>query len=129
MALSDDQMGDRAASELSVLSGVIDYADDMFYQQKKSEYESLRRHAYGKTVVIETEKQGELTFRLSSTPVIYPNFASGYATPYSPVGRLCSYLKPGDEDETPRWGKIGFGRSACLIAMTVLGLSLMCGIF
>lgn len=104
MAISDKQMGDRAAEELSVLNGVIDYADVM-HNQRKFEYEPLRRHAYGKTVVIKTEKLGVQTYRLSSTPVVYPNFDSGYATPYSPIGRLCSYLKPGDEDETPRWGE------------------------
>lgn len=105
MAVSKDDQVERANEELSVLDGLIDYTDRMIYQQRQFEYEPLRRHAYGKTVVIETEKQGKQIFRLSSTPVIYPNRASGYATPHSPVGRLCSFLKPGDEDETPRWGE------------------------
>ncbi|WP_295450774.1 ATP-binding domain-containing protein [uncultured Thiodictyon sp.] len=105
MAISEKEKVSRSREELAVLEGVIDYADQMVYQQRKFEYESLRRHAYGKTVVIETEKQGIQTFRLSSTPVVYPSCVSGYATPHSPVGRLCSFLKPGDEDETPRWGE------------------------
>jgi hypothetical protein len=96
---------ERVRTELSVLDGVIEYADRMIYSDNRQvEYGPLRRHAYGKTVVIETENQGTLTFRLSSTPVVYPKAASGYATPHSPVGRLCAYLRPGDESESPRWG-------------------------
>ncbi len=91
--------------KLRVLEGVIDYAEDEIYKKRQLQYHALRRHAYGKTVVIETEKKGTQTFRLSSTPVVYPNFASGYATPHSPIGRLCSTLKPGDEDETKLWGE------------------------
>lgn len=105
MTVSRDDQVERAKAELSVLDGVIDYTDQMIYQQRRCEYEPLRRHAFGKTVVIETEKQGTQTFRLSSTPVVYPNRASGYATPHSAVGRLCSFLKPGDEDENPLWGE------------------------
>jgi len=96
---------ERVRTELSVLDGVIEYADRMIYSDNRQvEYGPLRRHAYGKTVVIETENQGTLTFRLSSTPVVYPKADSGYATPHSPVGRLCAYLRPGDESESPRWG-------------------------
>ena len=103
--MDDKGQLERVAEELKVLEGVIDYAEDEIYKKRQFQYEALRRHAYGKTVVIETEKKGTQTFRLSSTPVVYPNFASGYATPHSPVGRLCSYLKPGDEDETKLWGE------------------------
>ncbi|MBN2711454.1 MAG: ATP-binding domain-containing protein [Planctomycetes bacterium] len=96
----------RAKQELDILEGVINYADRMIYEEGKLvEYSPLRRHAYGKTVVIHTEKQGTFTFRLSSTSVVYPNFASGYATPHSPVGRLCSVLQAGEEGVTPRWGE------------------------
>ncbi len=106
MSLTQKDQAERAKEELLVLDGVIDYADRMIYEEgKRAEYGPLRRHAYGKTVVIETERQGELTFRLSSTAVVYPNATSGYATPHSPVGRLCSFLRPGDEDESPRWGE------------------------
>ena len=103
--LDDKGQLERVAQELRVLEGVIDYAEDEIYKKRQFQYEALRRHAYGKTVVIETEKKGIQTFRLSSTPVVYPNFASGYATPHSPVGRLCGFLKPGDEDETKLWGE------------------------
>lgn len=105
MPLTKQSLAQRAEDELEVLDGVIDYAERMIYQEgNRSEYEPLRRHAYGKTVVIETENQGAQTFRLSSTAATYPNTASGYATPHSPVGRLCAVLEPGDEDNSPRWG-------------------------
>jgi formate dehydrogenase maturation protein FdhE len=103
--LPQDQELAQCGTELEVLTGVIDYAEKMITQDGlRSPYAALRRHAYGKTVVIESEKEGQLVFRLSSTPVLYPNFSSGYATPHSPIGRLCSFLRPGDEDETPKWG-------------------------
>jgi len=104
MAFTTDQKNERAREELSVLDGVIDYAERMIYEEQQGQYQPLRRHAYGKTVVIETEKEGIKIFRLSSTPAVYPNAKSGYATPHSPVGRLCSVLQPDDEDWTPRWG-------------------------
>lgn len=105
MALTRTDLLERTEGELNVLDDLIDYADRMIYKEgKRGEYGPLRRHAYGKTIVIETDKLGVLTFRLSSTPAVYPKAASGYATPHSPVGRLCSFLQPGDEDESPRWG-------------------------
>lgn len=103
--LTNKSLVERAIEELKVLDGVIDYAERMIYQEgNRIEYEPLRRHAYGKTVVIETEKLGVQKFRLSSTAVTYPNSASGYATPHSPVGRLCAVVESGDEDISPRWG-------------------------
>lgn len=96
----------RVEEELNVLKGVIDYADKMIYEDaNKGMYLSLRRHAYGKTVVISTENQGVLIFRLSSTSAVYPNRSSGYATPHSPVGRLCAVLQAGDKEESLQWGK------------------------
>ncbi|MEP7311638.1 MAG: hypothetical protein ABI859_03585 [Pseudomonadota bacterium] len=105
MSLNPEDQADRAQDELQVLADVIDYTDRMIFEEgRRIEYGPLRRHAYGKTVVLETEHEGVLTFRLSSTPVVYPNFASGYATPHSSVGRLCAILQPGDARESPRWG-------------------------
>jgi hypothetical protein len=92
-------------NELEVLKGVIDYAERMIAEDGgRSPYQSLRRHAYGKTVVIKTAREGTLVFRLSATSLTYPNFASGYATPHSPVGRLCSVLRPGEIGSSPKWG-------------------------
>lgn len=105
MPLQDGDLRKISAEELKVLDGVIDYAERMIYEDGNgSAYRPMRRHAYGKTVVIQTERQGILTFRLSPSSAVYPDTASGYATPHSPVGRLCSALRCGDEDETPRWG-------------------------
>ena len=105
MPLTKQSLAERAEEELKVLNGVIDYAERMMYQEgNRREYEPLRRHAYGKTVVLETENEGVLTFRLSSASATYPNAASGYATPHSPVGRLCAVLQPGEENISPRWG-------------------------
>lgn len=95
----------RCRSELDVLKGVIDYAERMIAEDGgRSPYQSLRRHAYGKTVVITTDREGTLVFRLSATSLTYPNFASGYATPHSPVGRLCSVLRPGETGSSSKWG-------------------------
>lgn len=103
--ISENKKKEYINTELAVLDGVITYADRMIFDEGQNEYGFLRRHAYGKTVVIETERKGTLVFRLSSTSVTYPNAASGYATLHSPVGRLCSFVRPGDEDETPVWGE------------------------
>ena len=106
MPISEEMKIDYASTELNVLDGVITYAERMIFEEGRHEYDSLRRHAYGKTVVIETERKGKLVFRLSTTSAIYPNFASGYATPYSPVGRLCAVVRPGYEEESTAWGSI-----------------------
>lgn len=92
--------------ELEVLDRVINYADKMLYEQGQRQYGAVRRLAYGKTVIIETEKQGLLEFRLSAVSQVLTGVGdAGYATPHSPIGRLCSMLNEGDEDETPRWGE------------------------
>lgn len=78
MALTRTDLLERTEGELNVLDDLIDYADRMIYKEgKRGEYGPLRRHAYGKTIVIETDKLGVLTFRLSSTPAVYPKAASG----------------------------------------------------
>ena len=106
MPLTKKSLAERAEEELKALDGVIDYAERMMYQDgNRREYEPLRRHAYGKTVVLETENEGVLTFRLSSTAVVLTPNNCGYATPHSPVGRLCAVLQPGDEELSPRWGE------------------------
>lgn len=106
MSLTNNDFVKRAEEELFILKGVIDYAERMIYTEgNRIEYGPLRRHAYGKTVVIETESNGVLIFRLSSTSAVYPKQDSGYATPHSPVGRLCAYLRTGDEGESLRWGE------------------------
>lgn len=103
--MNNQEKKSRTKEELDALEGIINYADKMIYEEGKREYDPLRRHAYGKTVVIETENEGVLTFRLSSTSAVITPNKCGYATPYAPIGRLCSFLQQGDERESPRWGK------------------------
>ena len=100
MPISKYALQEYCVEELQILGGVIDYAEKMIYdEQQHYPYGALRRHAYAKSVVVDTEKKGTLIFRLSSTAAVYPNRISGYATPHSPVGRLCSFLRVGDESE------------------------------
>lgn len=104
MALSEKKKREYSAVELEVLGKIIDYAERMIYEDGRHEYVPLRQFAYAKTVVIDSEKEGRMEFRLSSTPVVVPNRASGYATPHSPVGRLCSVVRPGDVRSSSAWG-------------------------
>ena len=109
--------------ELNVLKGVIDYADRMIYEDRNFSavagmadptgfhgssqaplYKLLRKNAFAKTVLIETELQGVLEFRLSSTEAVYPNSESGYCTPHSTVGRLATICHPGYESRSKLWG-------------------------
>lgn len=102
----DEALRDYSREELDSLGGVIDYAEKMIYRDGQHHpYASLRRSAYGKTVVIETEKKGRQCFRLSQTPAIISPNNCGYATPHSPVGRLCGYVRPGDSGESALWGE------------------------
>ncbi len=104
-SLPNDSIIETSRSELEVLNGLVDHAENMIADGRQvGPYASLRRYAYGKTVVLETEKKGRLTFRVTQVAAV-PNAASNCATPHSPVGRLCSFLRPGDEDESPAWGE------------------------
>ena len=71
----DESLREYSREELVSLGGVIDYAEKMIYRDGQHHpYASLRRSAYGKTVVVETEKKGRQIFRLSQAPaVITPN--------------------------------------------------------
>lgn len=101
-----EALREYSREELDSLGGVIDYAEKMIYRDGQHHpYASLRRSAYGKTVVIETEKKGRQCFRLSQTPAVITPNNCGYATPHSPVGRLCSYVRPGDNGESALWGE------------------------
>lgn len=115
MTLAKEEKVARAKDELQALSVVIDFAEQMIAEERElrefrlsqdfvppaQDYRPLRRHAYGKTVVIESERAGTLIFRLGATPLVVPG---SFATPHSPVGRLCAILRPGDEHESSKWG-------------------------
>lgn len=123
MPLDDGSKREYSAEELAVLGGVIDYADRMLYEDQHLDvlggmadsrgyvrstqaplYRLLRKSAYAKTVIIETELQGRVMLRLSPTEVTYPNFSSGYCTPHSPQGRLASFVQPGYANRSKAWG-------------------------
>jgi len=123
MALSDGNKREYAAEELAVLGGIIDYADRMLYEDKHLNvlggmadsygyvastqapaYRLLRKNAYAKTIVIDTELQGRLIFRLGPNEATYPNSSSGYCTPHSPQGRLATFVHPGYESRSKLWG-------------------------
>lgn len=104
--IGDETLREYSRDELDSLNGVVTYAEKMIYGEGQGyPYTSLRRSAYGKTVVIETEKAGRQVFRLSQTPAVITPNACGYATPHSPVGRLCGYVRPGNTGESALWGE------------------------
>lgn len=124
MPLDESSKREYAAEELAVLGGVIDYADRMIYEDQHLDvrgglvdprgyvrttqaplYRLLRKNAYAKTVVIDTELQGRILLRLSPTEVTYPNYSSGYCTPHSPQGRLASFVQPGYTNSSKLWGE------------------------
>lgn len=88
--------------ELRVLEGVIIYATRE--RQHDSRYDELRRHAYGKAITVEKEDGSREVFRVSQANLVYPNRASGYATPQSPIGRLCAIAQPGFSRHSREWG-------------------------
>lgn len=123
MLLCEEIRFKYSEEELAILEKLIDYAERMIYEDKHFNvsngfayptdyapqpmghlYEQLRRNAYVKTVVIETERQGRLVYRLGSTEANYRNTASGYCTPHSPVGRIATIAEPGFEHYSQRWG-------------------------
>ncbi len=101
----DEKLRAYSRIELDSLGSVIDYAERMIYREgQQHPYLSLRRSAYGKTVVVDTERLGRQEFRLSQTAAVITPNTCGYATPHSPVGRLCSFARPGTTGESAVWG-------------------------
>lgn len=124
MSVGETKLQRDSEKELGVLKGVIDYADRMVYEDKNLNvlggladpvgyypssqvhlYKLLRKNAFAKTVVIDTQSRGVLEFRLSPTEAVYPNVDSGYCTPHSNVGRLATICYPGYEGESKLWGE------------------------
>lgn len=101
--LSDTYLRKVAREELEVLDGIIDYAERMIREGDLS-YRKLKRSAYGKTLVIDRERESVATFRLGMDSLVYPDVSSGYATPHSPVGRLCAVAGIGFEGFSKAWG-------------------------
>lgn len=99
--------------ELSALDTVIDAAEsgrrgDGFVfeaEQRRRGYDELYRHGFGKSVIIESEKVGRMTYRVSQATCDYANTHLGFASPDSPVGRLCRMANVGMQLESPMWGR------------------------
>lgn len=98
--------------ELDALDIVITEAEqkrrgEFYYDayQRQRGYEELYRHGFGKTVVIDTELEGRLSFRVSQATSDYANTKLGFATPNSPLGHLCRGAKLGESRESPKWGE------------------------
>lgn len=105
MPITSQKLRNDIERELNVLDKVITYAEKMLFELGDRNYGAVRRLAYGKSVIIDTESEGTLEFRLAySSQVLTGVGDAGYATPYSPVARLCNSLQVGDEDATPKWG-------------------------
>ncbi|WP_417536596.1 ATP-binding domain-containing protein [Methylophaga sp.] len=102
-ALNNNYLQSVAQEELEVLDGIIDYAERMI-REGDLDYRMLKRRAYSKALVLNREKGGITTYRLSMESLVYPNPRSGYATPHSPVGRLCSVAGMGYEGYSKAWG-------------------------
>lgn len=73
------------------------------YQRRRG-YDEMHRQGFGKTVVFDTERCGRLSFRTSIATSDYANTDICYATPDSPMGRLCRSAKLGWQHESPKWG-------------------------
>ena len=124
MPIQNVDLKKSSEKELEILYGVIEYADRMIYEDRNYSvlsgmsnptdfiassqaplYKLLRKSAYAKTIVVETEKKGVLEYRLSATEAVYPNFESGYCTPHSTVGRLATICHIGYEGNSKLWGE------------------------
>ena len=98
--------------ELEALDTVVNETEQKrrgrFYMdadQRQRGYDELYRHGFGKTVVIDTELEGRLNFRVSQATCDYANTRLGFATPNSPLGKLCRIAKLGMSLKSPKWGK------------------------
>ncbi len=109
--LSDEQSSERhsvATSELDALNEVISFAEERRRSAsafQRRGYEELYRHGFGKTVVIDTENSGRQVLRTSLATCDYASTKLGYATPDSPIGRLCRQAQIGLRSESNQWGR------------------------
>lgn len=102
--LKDEYLEQVVREELETLDGIIDYAERMI-RNGDLKYRKLKSNAYTKSLVVDREKGGATTFRLGMESIVYPKRDSGYATPHSPVGRLCSVADLGFDGYSEAWGE------------------------
>lgn len=99
------------ANELEALEIVINDVDkklkDGFFisPTKVSSYQELKRHGFSKTVVIDTELKGRLSYRISQATSDYANTKLGFSTPNTLIGNLCRAAKLGMTNESKEWGE------------------------
>ena len=113
------------SNELNVLDGTMTYAEDQVgyvpnignmnagsedgiignHYGQIAAYREYLIHAYGKAIRITTEFEGEKIFRLSQSAAIFTGGNYNLATPSSPVGRLISIARAGEEYESKLWGE------------------------
>lgn len=96
------------------LSSVSDLMDGVDYEVSRGLYMDgerrlkahleLKRHAHGKTVILDTELQGRVEYRVSQANSDYSNSRWGFATPLSNVGMLCRQAYVGMEGSSHFWG-------------------------
>jgi len=99
-------------NELDALDTVISDAErklrDEFYidgPQRRRGYEELHRHGFSKTVVIDTELKGRLSYRISQATTDYANTKLGFSTPNTLIGNLCRVARLGMTHESKEWGE------------------------
>lgn len=113
------------SEELNVLDGTMTYAEDQIgyvanignmnsgcedgiigiRSGQIAAYREYLIHAYGKSIRIRTELEGEKLLRLSQSAAIFTGENYNVATPNSPVGRLISIARVGQEDKSKVWGE------------------------
>ncbi|MFM5260282.1 hypothetical protein ACET9N_18960 [Aeromonas veronii] len=91
--------------ELDALDIVISEAEQKRRDPYLRGYEEVYRHGFGKTVVIDTEFKGTLSYRVSQATSDYANTKLGISSPNTHIGRLCRGARLGAIHESDEWGK------------------------
>lgn len=91
--------------ELDALDIVISEAEQKRRDPYLRGYEEVYRHGFGKTVVIDTEFKGTLSYRVSQATSDYANTKLGISSPNTHIGRLCRGARLGAIHESDEWGE------------------------
>ncbi|MBY5946829.1 hypothetical protein [Photobacterium rosenbergii] len=110
--INAEQTKQAVDCELDLLKSMIARVDELrssiLYsgdvQRRFQGYEEFRRHAVGKVVTVDTEKEGRKTFRVSQANSDFAMSNGNLATPLSPVGYLCRQAHLGFEGTSNLWG-------------------------
>jgi hypothetical protein len=91
--------------ELVALDAVITEAEQKRRDPYLRGYEEVYRHGFGKTVVIDTELKGRLTYRITLVSGDYANTRLGISSPNTLIGNLCRSARLGLVRESDEWGE------------------------